>query len=130
MSQLVRRAVTTVILITIGVVILAFARVIWLPLAMLAEVIVVGGMILLVSDVNRFMQQLAIDRESESVRIVKGRTSRHTLRTHPLYSTMRIELSTYKLLDSNLAREFTTGELYQYYVLPHSLVIIAAERID
>ena len=127
-SQLLRRALTVAAVVTFGVVLLSFVRVIWLPVALGIEFLVVGSMLYLTTDVNRFMQQLALDCESESVRIVKGRTSRYTLRTHPLYYSLRVELDTYKLLDGNLAREFTTGDLYQYYVLPQSLVIIAAER--
>ena len=127
MSQLTRRAVTVAILITIAVVCLSFVRVILLPIALGIEVVVVGIMVYMTTDFNRFVQQLTLDREAEAVRIVKGRTSRYTLRTHPLYTTLRVEVHTYKLLDSGLARQFITGDLYQYYVLPQSGVIIAAE---
>ena len=127
MSLLIRRAVTLAIILTIVVVILSFIRVILLPIALGIEVLVVGAMLYLTSDCNRFLQQLQLDREAEAVRIIKGRTSRYTLRPHPLYHTLRIELHSYKLLDAALASEFTTGELYQFYILPHSGVIIAAE---
>ncbi len=128
-SQLLRRSITLAFVVTIGVVLLAFIRVIWLPLALGIEFVLVGALLYLVSDVNRFLQQLTLDCEAESVRIVKGRTSRYTIRTHPLYHTIRVELDSYKLLDIGLARQFTTGDLYQHYVLPQSGVIIAAERI-
>ena len=129
LSQLTGRAVKLAIGITIAVVTLTFVRVILLPLALAIEVAVVGIMLYLTTDFNRFVQQLMLDREAEAVRIVKGRTSRYTLRTHPLYNTLRIELQTYKLLDGGLAKQFITGELYQYYVLPQSGVVIAAESI-
>jgi len=129
MSQLTQRAVKLAIAITIVVVVLTFVRALALPLALAIEVAVVGVMLYLTTDYNRFVQQLTLDREAEAVRIVKGRTSRYTLRTHPLYNTLRIELQTYKLLDGALARQFITGELYQYYVLPQSGVVIAAESI-
>ena len=129
MSVLIRRTVTLAILITLAVIALSFVRVILLPVALGIEVVVVGLMLYLTTDFNRFVQQLTLDREAEAVRIVKGRTSRYTLRTHPLYHTLRVELQTYKLLDADMAREFTTGELYQYYVLPQSGVIIAAEIV-
>ena len=129
MSQLTQRAVKLAIAITIIVVILTFVRALALPLALALEVAVVGIMLYMTTDYNRFVQQLILDREAEAVRIVKGRTSRYTLRTHPLYNTLRIELQSYKLLDGALARQFITGELYQYYVLPQSGVVIAAESI-
>ncbi len=129
-SQLVRRVITLAAVLTIAVVILAFVRVIWLPVALLIEMVVVGSMLYLTADVNRFVQRLMIDREAEAVRIIKGRTSRYTLRTHPLYYSIRIEVQNYKLLDAALARQFTTGDLYQFYILPQSGVIIAAEAID
>ena len=128
-EQLVKRAITLAIVVTIAIVALSFVRVIWLPVALGIELLVVGGMLYLAADVNRFLQLLTLDAEAESVRLVKGRTSRYTLRTHPLYHTIRVELDTYKLLDAGLARQFTTGELYQHYILPQSGVIIAAERI-
>ena len=129
MTQLTRRAVKLAIVVTIVVVILSFIRVIILPAALAIEVLVVGIMLYMTTDYNRFVQRLTLDREAEAVRIVKGRTSRYTLRTHPLYNTLRIELHTYKLLDGSLAKQFITGELYQYYVLPQSGVVIAAESI-
>jgi tetrahydromethanopterin S-methyltransferase subunit G len=129
LSQLTSRAVKLAVGITFAVVLLTFVRVILLPLALAIEVAVVGVMLYLTTDYNRFVQQLTLDREAEAVRIVKGRTSRYTLRTHPLYNTLRIELQTYKLLDGGLAKQFITGELYQYYVLPQSGVVIAAECI-
>ena len=129
MSQLTRRALMLAIVTTIIVLMLTFVRVLALPLALAIEVAVVGIMLYLTTDYSRFVQQLTQDREAEAVRIVKGRTSRYTLRTHPFYLSLRIELQTYKLLDSALARQFVTGELYQYYVLPQSGVVIAAEGI-
>ncbi len=129
MSILVRRTVTLAILVTLAVILLSFLRVILLPVALGIEVVVVGLMLYLTTDFNRFVQQLILDRDAEAVRIIKGRTSRYTMRTHPLYHTLRVELNTYKLLDASLARRFTTGELYQYYVLPLSGVIIAAESV-
>lgn len=129
MSQLTGRAVKLAIAITIAVVVLTFARALVLPLALAIEFAVVGIMLYMTADYNRFVQQLTLDREAETVRIVKGRTSRYTLRTHPLYNTLRIELQTYKLLDGGLAKQFVTGELYQYYVLPQSGVVVAAESI-
>ena len=129
MSQLTRRALRLAAVITAVVVILTFVRALALPLALAIVVAVVGFMLYLTSDCNRFLRQLTLDREAEAVRIVKGRTSRYTLRAHPLYLTLRIELQTYKLLDDALARQFVNGELYQYYVLPQSGVVIAAESI-
>lgn len=129
MSVLIRRTVTLAILITLAVIALCLARVVLLPMALAIEVVIVGLMLYLTTDFNRFVQQLTLDREAETVRIVKGRTSRYTLRTHPLYYTLRIELHSYKLLEAGLAREFITGELYQFYVLPQSGVIIAAESV-
>ena len=129
MAQVVRRSVTLATVITIAVVLLTFVRILLLPLALAIEVMVVGVLLYLTTDFNRFVQQLVLDREAEAVRIVKGRTSRGTLRPHILYHTLRIELQTYKLLDVSLAREFTTGELYQFYILPQSRAIIAAEGV-
>lgn len=128
-SRVVRLTVWLTIALTIAVVVLTFIRVILLPVALTIEVMVVSIMLYLTSDSNRFLQQLMFDREAEAVRIVKGRTSRSTLRPHILYHTIRIELQSYKVLDTSLAQQFSTGELYQYYVLPQSRVIIAAERI-
>ena len=129
LTQLTTRAVKLAIAITIAVVLLTFVRVLALPIALAIEVVVVGVMLYLSADYNRLLQQLTLDREAEAVRIVKGRTSRYTLRAHPLYNTLRIELQTYKLLDGGLEKQFITGELYQYYVLPQSGVVIAAESI-
>ena len=129
MAQVIRRSVVLATIITIVVVVLSFVRVILLPAALAIEVVVVGVLLYMTTDFNRFVQQLTLDREAEAVRIVKGRTSRGTLRPHILYHTLRIELQSYKLLDVSLAREFTTGELYQFYILPQSRVIIAAEGI-
>lgn len=128
-AQVIQRSITLAIIITLAVVILSFVRVIILPLALMIEVSVIAVLLYITTDFNRFVQHLILDREAEAVRIVKGRTSRGTLRPHILYHTLRIELQTYRLLESALAREFNTGELYQFYVLPQSRVIIAAERI-
>ena len=119
MANAVRRCITLAVMVTAAVVALSFARVILLPLALAIEAAVVGAMLYLTTDFNRLLQQLSQDCEAEAVRIIKGRTSSATLRTHILYHTLRIELQSYKLLDVSLAREFTTGELYQFYVLPH-----------
>lgn len=129
-GQFVRRSLLASLGLTIGVVALTFVRVLALPIALGIEALVVAVMLYFAADCNRFVQALELDREAEAVRIVKGRTSRHTLRVHPFYSTLRIELQTYKLLDAGLARQFTTGALYQFYVLPHTQLIVAAESID
>ena len=129
MALVVRRSISLAVIITVAVVLLSFVRIILLPAALAIEVVVVAVLLYLTTDFNRFVQHLVLDREAEAVRIVKGRTSRATLRPHLLYHTMRIELQSYKLLDVSLAREFTTGELYQFYVLPQSRAIIAAEGI-
>ncbi len=129
MTDMTRRALLLALGVTVAVVVLAFVRVILLPLALVIEVTVVGAMLYMNSDYSRFVRELSLDREAEAVRIVKGRTSRYTVRTHPLYHTVRVELQTYRLLDGGLARQFVTGELYQYYVLPQSGVIIAAESV-
>ena len=128
-TQVIKRCIWLAVLVTIGVVLLSFVRVLLLPIALATELVMVGIMVYLTSSVSRFAQQLSFDRESEAVRIIKGRTSRYAMRTHPFYNTLRVELETYKLLDASLAREFATGELYQLYVLPHSGVVIAAELI-
>ncbi len=128
-AQVVRRGVSLALMITVAVIALSIARVILLPLALAIEVTAVAALLYLTTDFNRFVQHLTLDREAEAVRIVKGRTSRHTLRPHLLYYTLRIELQNYRLLDVSLAREFNTGELYQFYVLPQSRAIIAAEGI-
>ena len=66
-------------------------------------------------------QQLTLDRDAETVRIVK-KVDSHTAPTRCArtrsYLSLRIELQTYRLLDGALAKQFITGELYQYYVLP------------
>ncbi|MCY3781979.1 MAG: hypothetical protein OXG78_16820 [Chloroflexi bacterium] len=129
MAIVARRGITLAIIITVAVVALSFARVILLPVALAIEVAVVAVLLYMTTDFNRFVQHLILDREAEAVRIVKGRTSHSTLRPHILYHTLRIELQSYKLLDVSLAREFTTGELYQFYVLPQSRAVIAAEGI-
>lgn len=128
MSDVMKRAIFTGVVITSAIMILVFVRVLPLPIAILIELAVVGGMVYLTSDFNRFVQQLLLDHESHAVRIVKGRVSRHTMRTHPLYKTLRVELQNYRLLDETLSEQFGTGELYQLYVLPQSRVIIAAEK--
>ena len=129
LSELMRRSVTLAGLATLALVLLSIARVIFLPLALLVEIVVVALLLVISNDINRFVKQLALDREAETVRIIKGRTSRATLRPHILYYTLRIELQSYKLLDASLARSFVTGELYQFYILPQSRVIIAAESV-
>ena len=129
LARVIRRLVWLAVAVTLGVVALSFVRVILLPVALAIEVAVVGAMLYLTSDFNRFVQQLMLDRDAEAVRIVKGRTSSATLRHHILYHTCRIELQSYRVLDPALARQFQTGELYQYYILPQSRVIIAAEGI-
>ncbi|MDE2951347.1 MAG: hypothetical protein OXT68_11330 [Chloroflexota bacterium] len=128
-TQVVKRCVGLAILVTAVVVILSFVRVLLLPIALSIELVMVGIMVYFTSSVSRFTQQLIFDRDSEAVRIIKGRASPYALRSHPFYHSLRVELETYKLLDASLVREFATGELYQLYVLPHSGVIIAAELI-
>ncbi|MCY4073406.1 MAG: hypothetical protein OXG60_19110 [Chloroflexi bacterium] len=128
-TQIIKRCVGLAILVTAAVVLLSFVRVLLLPIALGIELVMVGIMVYVISSVSRFAQQLALDRDSEAVRIIKGRTSRYVMRTHPFYHSLRVELETYKLLDASLVREFANGELYQLYVLPHSGVIIAAELI-
>lgn len=128
-AQIYKRCVGLAILVTIGVVLLSLARVLLLPIALSVELIMIGIMVYVTSSVSRFAQQLAFDRESAAVRIIKGRASRYAMRMHPFYYSLRVELENYKLLDAALVREFATGELYQLYVLPHSGVIIAAELI-
>ncbi len=128
MSIVLKRAIFTAGVITSVIVLLVFIRILPLPLAMVIEFIVVGGMVYLTSDFNRFVQQLLLDHEAQAVRIVKGRVSQYTMRTHPLYKTLRVELQNYRLVDEALAEQFGTGELYQLYVLPQSRVVIAAEK--
>lgn len=129
-ARFVRRSVAVAAMITAAVVILSFVRVVLMPVAMMIEIAVIGFMIYAAADFNRFVQQLALDRESETVRIVKGRTSRYAMRTHLLYTTLRVEVQNYKLLDAALPKQFAAGELYQLYVLPQSGVVIAAEKIS
>ncbi len=128
-AQLARRSIALAVMVTAGVVMLSFVRVLLLPMTMMLEIAAVGAMIYLNASFSRFVQQLTLDCESETVRIVKGRTSRYAMRTHPLYHTLRVEVQNYKLLDAALLRQFVDGELYQLYVLPRSGVIIAAEKI-
>lgn len=128
-TQIIKRCVGLAILATAAVALLSFARVLLLPIALGIELLMVGVMVYFTSSVSRFAQQLVFDRDSEAVRIIKGRASRYAMRAHPFYHSLRVELDTYKLLDASLVREFATGELYQLYVLPHSGVIIAAELI-
>jgi len=129
MSDVLKRSIIAATLITITIVVLVFVRVIPLPLAIVIELLVVGGMVYLTSDFNRFVQDLLLDQESRAVRIVKGRVSRYTMRTHPLYQTLRVEVQNYRLLDGELLEQFGTGELYQLYVLPQSQVVISAEKV-
>lgn len=128
-TQVIKRCVGLAIVATAVVALLCFARIFLLPIALGIEMVMVGIMVYFTTSINRFAQQLAFDRDSEAVRIIKGRTSRYVMRSHPFYHSLRVELETYKLLDASLVREFATGELYQLYVLPHSGVIIAAELI-
>ena len=128
-ARMVKRSVMLAAAITAGVVILTFVRVLLLPIALTIEIMVVGVMLAMASNLNRFVQLLELDLESEAVRIIKGRASRFTMRPHPMYQTLRVELQTYRLLDPKLHAQFVTGELYQFYILPHAGVIIAAELV-
>ena len=128
-AKAIRQVIGVAALLTIGLVLLTFARVMIFPLALVVEVIIVAVMVSLTSSLNRFAQQLALDREAEAVRIIKGRAAGYALRAHPFWHSLRVELETYKLLDASMLRQFVGGELYQFYVLPHSGVIIAAELI-
>ena len=130
MARFVQRSAATAVMITAAVVILSFIRVVLLPIAIMIEIAVIGIMIYMTVEFNRFVQQLLLDRESETVRIVKGCVSRDAMRIHPLYYTLRVEAQNYKLLDPTLLKQFAVGELYQLYVLPQSGVVIAAERIS
>ena len=128
-AQAIRQCVAFAAVFTIGVVLLSIARVLILPLALVAEIIIVAIMVSLASSLNRFSQQLSLDLDAEAVRIIKGRAAGYALRVHPFWHSLRVEVETYKLLDPALLRQFVGGELYQFYVLPHSGVIIAAELI-
>lgn len=129
MNTVMKRSIMTGGIITVVIVLLVFIRILPLPIALVIELAVVAGMVYLTTDFNRFVQQLLLDHESQAVRIVKGRVSRYTMRTHPLYETLRVEVQNYRLLDGALSAQFGTGELYQLYVLPQSRVVIAAEKV-
>ena len=128
-ASVIKQCVAFAALLTVAVVVLSFARILILPLALVAEIIIVAIMVSLASSLNRFSQQLTLDLDSEAVRIVKGRAAGYAIRAHPFWHTLRVEVESYKLLDPSLLRQFVGGELYQFYVLPHSGVIIAAELI-
>ncbi len=128
-SQVIKRSVLQAGAVTSLVVILTFVRVLPLPVSLAVEVLIVGIMVTLTTSLNRFVQMLELDCQSEAVRIIKGRASRFSVRMHPFYHSLRVELHTHKLLDTSLVTEFVTGELYQLYLLPKSDVIIAAELI-
>ncbi len=128
-GRMIKRSVQLAAAVTVAVVLLTFVRVLLLPIALVIEIMVVGIMLAMTSNLNRFTQLLQLDLDSQAVRIIKGRASRFTMRPHPMYHTLRVELQTYRLLDQALHRQFITGELYQLYVLPHSGVVIAAELI-
>lgn len=129
-NSIIQRTVGVGVLITIAIVVLVFIRVLVMPIAVVLEALVVGGMIYMTTDFNRFIQHLMMDREATAVRIIKGRASRYTLKSHPLYQTLRVEVQNYKILESSLMRQFENGELYQVYILPQSRVVISAEKID
>ena len=129
-NETLQRAIAIGVMITLAIVILVFIRILLMPIAIVIEVLVVGGMIYLTTDFNRFIQQLMLDKDASTVRIIKGRTSRYTMRSHPLYQTLRVEVYNYKVLEPALWKQFGNGELYQLYVLPQSQVVIAAEKID
>ena len=128
-SQVIKRSVLQAGAVTSLVVILTFVRVLPLPVSLAIELMIVSVMVTLTTSLNRFVQMLELDCQSEAVRIIKGRTSRFNVRMHPFYHSLRVELHTHKFLDSSLVTEFVTGELYQLYLLPKSDVIIAAELI-
>lgn len=128
-ARMIKRSVQLAVAVTLGVVIMTFVRALLLPIALVIEIMVVGLMLAMTSNLNRFVQLLELDLEAEAVRIIKGRTSRFTLRPHPMYHTLRVELHSYKLLDPSLHAQFVTGELYQLYVLPHAGVVIGAELV-
>ena len=127
---IIQRAIVIGATVTIMVVVLVLMRVIMIPVAVVLEALVVGGMVYLTTDFNHFIQHLMMDREAGAVRIIKGRVSRYTMRSHPLYQTLRIEIQNYKVQDIALLRQFENGELYQVYVLPQSRLIISAEKIS
>lgn len=129
-GQLIQRTLLTGVVITIGVVIAVLIRLLIVPVAVVIEAVIVGGMIYLTTDFNRFVQHLLMDKEARAVRIIKGRTSRYTMRNHPLYQTVRVELQNYKVLDSALYQQLDNGELYQLYVLPQSRTVVAAEKLE
>ena len=128
--EIVRRVVAVGVFMTSVVMVLVFIRVLVMPIAVVLEILIVGGMVYLTTDFNRFIQQLMMDQEAGAVRIIKGRVSRYTMRSHPLYQTLRVEVRNYKIVDPSLLRQFENGELYQLYVLPQSQVVISAEKID
>ena len=76
-AQLVKRSVGLAAIFTLAVVILAFVRVLLLPIALAVEAVVVGLMIYTTTSLtpNSLAKQLMLDHESEAVRIVKGRTN-------------------------------------------------------
>lgn len=129
MTEIVTRSVATGLIVTMVIVVLVFVRVLILPIALITELLIVGSMVYVTTDFNRFVQNLGFDEDARAVRIVKGRVSRYALRTHPLYHSLRVEVQTYKILDKALLEQFGTGELYQLYVLPQSRVVIAAEKV-
>ena len=67
MAQVIRRGVAMATLITVAVVLLSFARVIFLPTALAIEVVVVGVLLYMTTDCNRFARQLTLDQEAEAV---------------------------------------------------------------
>ena len=82
-AHTIKRSVQLAAAVTLGVVILTFVRVLLLPFALVIEIMVVGIMLAMTSNLNRFVQLLELDRESEAVRIIKGRTSRFSMRPAP-----------------------------------------------
>ena len=128
--EIIQRAITVGVIMTIMVIVLVLLRVLVIPTAVVLEALVVGGMVYLTTDFNHFIQQLMMDRDAGAVRIIKGRTSRYTMRSHPLYQTLRVEVQNYKVQDTALLRQFENGELYQVYVLPQSRLVISAEKIS
>ena len=129
-NRLIQRVVIIGGVLTFVVIIAVVLRLLILPAAVVIEAVIVGGMAYMTTDFNRFLQQLLLDKEAQAVRIVKGRTSRHTMRSHPLYKLVRVELHNYKVLDMSLYQQLENGELYQLYVLPQSQTVIAAENLE